>query len=203
MLDLYWCSIFDSTKGYAFIEHFAGEGQMTSTMKEVCGPSAKLDLEYHRGMDILSSGGFACMPQFPEWNARHTNSVDWGNYDCKLRTHLVSILRGDEEGFVNWQGIKCSTWVSISRPTTLRSFFAPLGNLNLKCVREANEMVSRCALICCLVLALHQTFIIEQPHSSLLMRHPRMQWLCKLTRVSSLELEVVERVVITWAWDQR
>ena len=55
-------------------------------------------------------------------------------------------------------------------------------NVGLACVREANLMACRAALLCCLVLVLNGTFIIEQPSSSLLFRHPRLQWLCSLTR---------------------
>ena len=42
--------------------------------------------------------------------------ITWPQSNSYFRTHIVSILRGSEEGFVNWQGAKCSTWVSISRP---------------------------------------------------------------------------------------
>ena len=96
----------------------------------------------------------------------------------------MSVLRGDEDGqFVKWSGIKCSTWVSISRPTTKRSFFCPLGNEALECVAQANIMASRLALVCCLVCALSATWVVEQPSSSLLFRHPRMQWVCDVCKV--------------------
>ena len=99
---------------------------------------------------------------------------------------MVSILRGDSNGFCNWQGIKCSTWVSISRPTTLRSFFDPLGRQDLPSVAEANIMVARSALVILLVLALNGTFMVEQPATSILWRHPRMQWICTITAVRVL-----------------
>eukprot|EP00435_Cladocopium_sp_Y103_P027339 s550_g6.t1 len=69
-------------KGYTFVEHYAGCGVMTDTIRDTktgFGPAVKLDYEYSKGMDVLTSGGFA--------------------------THIVSILRGSEDGFVNWQGI--------------------------------------------------------------------------------------------------
>ena len=44
-------------------------------------------------------------------------------------------------------------------------------------------MASRLALILVLVLALSGTFIVEQPGSSLLWRHPRLQWVCGLVKV--------------------
>ena len=36
---------------------------MTQTIRGKCGPAAKLDIEYGRGMDVLTSGGFAYMPE--------------------------------------------------------------------------------------------------------------------------------------------
>lgn len=101
-----------------------------------------------------------------------------------VRTHLVSVLRGDADGFCNWSGIKCSTWVSISRATTLRSFFDPEGNRDLECVVQANVMAARTALILLLVATLSGVFVVEQPSSSLLFRHPRLQWLCSILRVA-------------------
>lgn len=115
-----------------------------------------------------------------------------------LRTHLVSILRGDSYGFCNWQGIKCSTWVSISRPTTLRSFFDPLGRQDLPSVAEGNTMVSRSALVICLVLALYGTFVVEQPATSILWRHPRMQWICSITAVRVLIANHVYLYMHVW-----
>ena len=42
-------------------------------------------------------------------------NVHWGRM-LLLRTYLVSVLRGEANGhFVKWSGLKCSTWVSISR----------------------------------------------------------------------------------------
>lgn len=42
-----------------FIEHFAGCGMMTKTIRSEGAPGARLDLDYNRGMDILTPGGFA------------------------------------------------------------------------------------------------------------------------------------------------
>ena len=51
-------------KAFSFIEHFAGQGAMTRAVAEVCRvPAAKLDLDYHRGLDIATSSGFAMGPE--------------------------------------------------------------------------------------------------------------------------------------------
>ncbi|CAK9101827.1 unnamed protein product [Durusdinium trenchii] len=44
---------------FCFIEHYAGYGQLTNVMREEHGPSARLDLAYHRGHDLLTPAGFA------------------------------------------------------------------------------------------------------------------------------------------------
>lgn len=48
------------------MEHYAGCGVMTDTIGNFntgYGPAAKLDIEISKGMDVLSSGGFACRAQ--------------------------------------------------------------------------------------------------------------------------------------------
>jgi len=53
------------------------------------------------------------------------------------------------------------------------------GDTNHKFVRDANVQVSRCALLIHLAMALGIVWILEQPLSSLLIFHPRMQDLAK------------------------
>jgi len=42
-----------------FIEHYAGASEMTNTMRENSVPSARLDLNLHRSMNILTPAGMA------------------------------------------------------------------------------------------------------------------------------------------------
>ena len=52
-----------ASKGYAFIEHYAGEAQMTNAVSRVTGlEAARIDLKYHRAMDITKPGGLASEP---------------------------------------------------------------------------------------------------------------------------------------------
>ena len=60
-----------------------------------------------------------------------------------LRLHLVSVLKGAKDGFTLWQGMLCSSWVSMCRSTTRRSWLNPLGLESLQCVALGNTMVSR------------------------------------------------------------
>jgi hypothetical protein len=59
---------------------------------------------------------------------------------------MVSVMRGDsEKGFVDWMGVLCSSWVSICRATSQRSYLDPLGNESLQFVASGNKMASRLA----------------------------------------------------------
>ena len=49
---------------FKFIEHYAGHGELTNTVREEHGVAARLDLNYHRGHDILTPAGFALGPHF-------------------------------------------------------------------------------------------------------------------------------------------
>ena len=60
----------------------------------------------------------------------------------------------------------------------MRAFLRPLGREELRCVQEGNQMGAVTALVCLLIFALSGDFCVEQPCSSLLFRHPRLQWLC-------------------------
>ena len=79
------------------------------------------------------------------------------NVPClpQLRTHLVSVLRG-LPGSVTWMGIKCSSWVSISAPSTGRTFLDPMGYPESKSVQISNAMVGRTACFICFYLMILQ-----------------------------------------------
>lgn len=48
-------------QGYKFVEHYAGVGEMSKAAAENVGRSAMLDKIYHRGLDVLTVGGFASL----------------------------------------------------------------------------------------------------------------------------------------------
>ena len=54
----------------------------------------------------------------------------------------MSILRSPDRLVVVF-GIVCSTWITLSRASTKRSFWRPLGDVMLKGVAASNVMVSR------------------------------------------------------------
>lgn len=126
-----------------------------------------------------------------------------------MRLLICAILKGKKDGLVAIFGIVCSSWVAISRGTTLRTPMTPLGDQRHAFVRAGNEMAGRplfmttwlwwfscfkyiapwrVALLSLLIAARGGTFLVEQPGSSLLFHHPRMVWLCSRLVVSCLVL---------------
>ena len=135
----------------------------------------------------------------------------------RSRLLLLAILRSRSSVAVFF-GMVCSSWVLISRNSTKRSFWRPLGDVSVKGVTASNIMASRCmvsscmswnpsamtscdahahawhgpsimslpwrmALLALVIQAKGGTITIEQPASSILMRHPRCQWLLKRVRL--------------------
>ena len=103
--------------------------------------------------------------------------------------------------------IVCSSFVAVSRGSTHRHYFLPLGDQNAPSVQLGNilmsrtapvhnrsvylgsaveitnqtlGMLARIALAILLIVARGGTFVIEQPKSSLLYRHPRFNQLLRL-----------------------
>ena len=48
-----------SVEEFVFVEHYAGSKTMSGEIGSTYGRTAALDIEFHRGMDILSPAGFA------------------------------------------------------------------------------------------------------------------------------------------------
>ena len=121
------------------------------------------------------------------------------------------ILLQAKPEFVMMLGVPCSTWVAMSRASTKRHFFVPLGDTTRPVVDDANTLMARpdlqvhscmraytCNILHAdrVVLALYLcvarglVWCIEQPRSSLLFKHPRMQPFLSTTTVSRLQLHV-------------
>ena len=56
---------------------------------------------------------------------------------------MLALFQTDNEGFVLWLGVLCSSWSIASRGSTLRSHLGPLGDLTRRAVHEGNVMISR------------------------------------------------------------
>lgn len=73
-----------------------------------------------------------------------------------------------------WLGTVCSTWIFMSRNSTMRTHLNPQGDTQRRCVRNGNRQAARSALIIAWCVARCMGFVLEQPASSLLWRHPSL-----------------------------
>ena len=77
----------------------------------------------------------------------------------------------------------CSTWIWLTRNTTLRGVDRPLGYSGATGVREANMQAAFLALVALVCEAKGILWVIEQPQGSLFECHPRWQWLMQRVRI--------------------
>ncbi len=110
-------------------------------------------------------------------------------YDIKLETMSHDILH--PQGFIEALRLclalvpgglahlapVCSTWVWMSRGSTGRTLATPLGSPQSRPVAEGNRMVARVALLLMVLHCRAAAWILEQPGSSLMLHHPRLQYL--------------------------
>ena len=88
--------------------------------------------------------------------------------------HAIRLVLNTCPGGLIWLGVVCSSWVFMSRSSTGRRDTCILGS-PFPGVLAGNIMASRAALIIYLAEALGHVVIVEQPSSSLLRFHPRLQ----------------------------
>lgn len=143
----------DVAQVFPFLEHYAGEAVMSNAVrtKHAC-PVASLDIKYAPSMDVTTPSGFAIGAQWFGEHGCNLNLYEGTQGEvlinsilalCSPRLHLLSVLKGAKEGFTLWQAMQCSTWVSIARGSTMRSYLNPLGLESLDCVAKGNTMLSR------------------------------------------------------------
>ena len=92
-----------------------------------------------------------------------------------LRLAIIVLLRCKMDTSLVVFAICCSSWVACSRGSTRRSRDNPMGSRTLPKVVSANEMVSRVCLLVQLSMAVGATWLVEQPSTSLVWLHERMQ----------------------------
>lgn len=82
--------------------------------------------------------------------------------------NMLAVCFRVEAGCMTFWAPVCSTWVWMSRSSTWRRIWRPLGNESFATVRNANIMVSRVAL-CLHILAIRCViWAVEQPLTSVL-----------------------------------
>lgn len=75
---------------------------------------------------------------------------------------------------------ECSSFIHINSGTSKRSHAMPDGDPEVPSVWRSNGLAARSCLLLLLLTLLGQTFLLEQPGSSVLMKTKRMQWLCEV-----------------------
>ena len=149
------------------VELFSGAGALASAFSEHSMNSEQFDVCHDPLHDIRRVSGFLKAVQLV------------------LRLKVGALL---------WAGTPCSTWVWISRSSTGRSRGNPLGRTDQHSVSDANVTVSRVALLVLLAVARGACWAIEQPASSLMPEHPRMQMLVRLGPRLGLDWEHIHDV---------
>ena len=64
-------------------------------------------------------------------------------FPLQLRTFLGTILMGNPNGFLDWFGVVCSSWISMAKGTTHRSQVLPHGHMEYRSVSDGNMMAAR------------------------------------------------------------
>jgi hypothetical protein len=91
--------------------------------------------------------------------------------------HALRLALSLQPGALSWWGFECSNFVWLSRSKTRRSRAQPRGNGHNRNVFAANVMVSRVALLMCVLTARCCHWGLEQPDTSIALFHPALAWL--------------------------
>ncbi|CAK9096788.1 Uncharacterized protein SCF082_LOCUS45422 [Durusdinium trenchii] len=165
---LQWDEIYDA------VEVFSGKGVLSYALLAMGYAAASLDIvNWNPWIQNRISEG-----RKPLCKGNPLDLVEPSGFALLLST----ILRSKPDAVFAF-GVVCSTWVAVSRGSTHRHYFLPLGDPNSPSCNKANLLVARTCLALLLIIARGSTFVIEQPNSSLLYRHPRFNALMRLTTV--------------------
>lgn len=105
--------------------------------------------------------------------------IYWGHWlCCKKGKHSCSWPSAQWIGLMSYHSASPR-----SRGSTGRSAQRPLGREGSECVRAANVMVTRVAVLLMILQAKKIWWCLEQPCNSLLERHPKFQEFLKLSGV--------------------
>ncbi|CAK9030398.1 Uncharacterized protein SCF082_LOCUS19198 [Durusdinium trenchii] len=96
---------------------------------------------------------------------------------------IMSCLACVQDNHVIVIAVVCSSFVSISRGSTGRSYLNPLGFPDCDATKIGNLLASRLALLLYLIASRGGVWVVEQPSSSLLFRHPRLREACRRMKV--------------------
>lgn len=155
------------------VEYFSGVETIVSAFRENGMPAEPFDIRNSWRQDLCNVTGFV----------------------TALR--LASRLQ-DGASLATFATV-CSTWVWVSRSSTGRSSNNPHGNTTLGCVRTANLMVARTALLALYLLCRNVRWLLEQPSSSLMSQHSRLRMLQRLGGAGARPFEAAQwGDIFTW-----
>ena len=114
-------------------------------------------------------------------------NLNAGGFDL-CRSPLMDFLSG--MGFVHatqlsreleWRGLQhwdtvCSSWVWLTRSVTKRTLWNILGDPCNKFTQDGNLMVSRMCVLVIFMLSKFCPYLLEQPGTSIMRHHPRMEF---------------------------
>jgi len=129
------------------VEEFAGDAQIAGNLRQMGYVALALDSRYEKVHDVLTAKGFYVL----------------------IASVWTTCLGG-----LLWLAPPCSSWVWMSRSSTGRHLHV-LGDRAYANVRAQNALVARItyAVVLCIKRGVH--WIIEQPSSSVMWDHPRLQ----------------------------
>jgi hypothetical protein len=132
-------------------------------------------IEFFSGCEAVTRGmtgqGLVCMP-FDKVIDPMLNLNSNAGF-----AHAVELILRLRPGSLIWGAPPCSSFVFMSRGTTLRSKDNPLGNVLHRSVRHANMVVARLVVLLMLGLLRGCQFCVEQPGTSLMGSLPCWQFL--------------------------
>ena len=131
------------------IEYFSGEAAVTRALLA-------------KGLRAMEFDVKNC-PRYQDLNG------NWG-FVAALQ-HLRQLT--PRQGFI-WLGTVCSSWVFMSRNSSMRTDSDPRGDLGRRFVQRGNRQAARSALIIAWCYSRLCGFVLEQPGSSIIWRHPAM-----------------------------
>lgn len=143
-------------------------------------------VEYFSGVGVVQAAfkqnGKAAVPYDVKCDPELNNLMtDMGLYEA---TNLACRLMPG--GLAHWATV-CSSWVFICQASTGRSVTSPLG-FNTPTVQHANAMVARMCMLLLLLSVRSVHWVLEQPLSSLMHLHPRMQAINKHSKYNEVNI---------------
>ena len=146
---------------------------------------AKFPVERDLDLVELFAGGGALAIAFTEAGLQSATFERDTNPEDDILTTLgwlkaVKLVLRLKVGGLLWSGTPCSSWVFVNRGTSRRCADRPMGDASVPSVSTSNQIVARVCTLLLLAFARGAAWAMEQPGSSLMPQHRRLQQLREL-----------------------